>query len=426
MFRFVHASDLHLGAAFEGIRGASPDAADALHRATYSAFDAVIRTAEENAAAFVVLAGDLCNRTDGNLRAELALRKAANRLHESGIATFIVYGNHDFLEPGRPDLDWAPSTCVFPADNSEPQMLGLNGGPSVFVYGRSYGRRDEQANLALEYPKPPADVYSVGVLHTACGPVQGHAVYAPCTLQDLGARGYDYWALGHVHVHGVLQSAGPTVVYSGNPQGLNPRETGPRGCCLVSVDDDRSLTVELRETDVVRWFAEDVDIGGLRREQDLMDRLEQVLADIASSVGAERSALVRISLVGRGPLHGFLQGTIVLEHLLDHLLEMAHELPAPVWTEDLRICTMPDIDLDARRHAEDFVGDFLRLAEEMSQDEQQLAGLLASLQQRVSPAHAAMLARAGVGLDTATIETVREWLRQAEILGADVLLGEER
>ena len=90
MFRFVHASDLHLGAAFEGIRGVSPDAADALHRATYSAFDAVIRTAEENAAAFVVLAGDLCNRADGNLRAELALRKAANRLHESGIATFIV------------------------------------------------------------------------------------------------------------------------------------------------------------------------------------------------------------------------------------------------------------------------------------------------------------------------------------------------
>ena len=47
----------------------------------------------------------------------------------------------------------------------------------------------------------------------------------PATLEQLVSHGYDYWALGHVHGFAVLSEA-PHIVYSGNLQGRDPRETG--------------------------------------------------------------------------------------------------------------------------------------------------------------------------------------------------------
>lgn len=426
MFRFLHASDLHLGAAFEGVRLISPDAAEALHQATYRALERIVRLAIERDASFVVLAGDLCNRADGNLRAELALRRAAQSLHEAGIRTFVVYGNHDFLDPGRPDLDWPPSTRVFLAEETEPVVVELKSGPTVVVHGLSYSRREESANLAQRFPEPPGGAFSVAVLHTACGAIEGHARYAPCSLQDLVGRGYDYWALGHVHRHSILRESAPTIVYSGNPQGLNPNETGPRGCCLVSVDGSRNVGVEFCETDAVRWFALEVSIEGLSREQELLDRLDASLAEVSASLSDDRAGIARIRLTGRGPLHRFLRDPARAEHLREVLLEKVAGLPSPLWTESVVDRTRPEVDLGERERAEDFLGQFLRIAGEISADPETLASAWRKVQEAMSASHLAALRRTGLALDSMEIAAVAELLDQARILGADMLLREER
>jgi len=43
-------------------------------------------------------------------------------------------------------------------------------------------------------------------LETIGGHAQ-HATYAPCAVDDLVRKGYDYWALGHVHAHEILHRA---------------------------------------------------------------------------------------------------------------------------------------------------------------------------------------------------------------------------
>lgn len=65
------------------------------------------------------------------------------------------------------------------------------------------------------------------MLHTALTGRQGHAAYAPCSLEDLRSKHYDYWALGHVHEHEVV-SEDPYVVFPGNTQGRTIREAGPK------------------------------------------------------------------------------------------------------------------------------------------------------------------------------------------------------
>ena len=86
----------------------------------------------------------------------------------------------------------------------------------------------------------------------------GHAPYAPCDVPDLRAKGYDYWALGHVHAQQIV-STEPHVVYPGNLQGRNIRETGPKGAMLVEVSDRQVASVTPVELDVLRWRRIEVD-----------------------------------------------------------------------------------------------------------------------------------------------------------------------
>ncbi len=428
MFRFIHASDLHLGAPFEGIRVESPEIAEALSRSTYEALASIVCLARDEGAAFVVLAGDLCNQADGNLQAHLALRGAARELRDAGIPLLMVHGNHDYLAPGRPDLDWPDNCTVFGPRTgegeapAEPAIVRFQGQDIASVFGLSYARRDETANLAKRYPKPPEGLFSVGLLHAACGPVSGHASYAPCTVDDLIAQGYDYWALGHVHKHSILRTSGPTIAYSGNPQGLNPNETGPRGCLLVTVDDSRSASVEFRETDAVRWHIEDVDIGSMSREQDLLDALEARL-DTLSREG--RTSLVRFRLVGRGPLYKLQADSSALIETRDHLRDRARSMSGPVWTESIQVRTEPDLDLDARRASEDLLGDFLRIADELHGSDERIAELAEMLAQPLTSSAAQALRDVGLTSRWVTPEKVREWLKQAEWMGADRLVRAE-
>ena len=43
---------------------------------------------------------------------------------------------------------------------------------------------------------PPLLLQMGGLLHTAADGREGHARYAPCSVANLVAKGYDYWALG--------------------------------------------------------------------------------------------------------------------------------------------------------------------------------------------------------------------------------------
>ena len=74
-------------------------------------------------------------------------------------------------------------------------------------------------------------------VHTALDGTRGHDPYAPCSLQGLRDRGYEYWALGHVHQRAVL-SQDPWVVFPGKLQGRHAREIGEKGATLIEVGDE--------------------------------------------------------------------------------------------------------------------------------------------------------------------------------------------
>jgi hypothetical protein len=67
----------------------------------------------------------------------------------------------------------------------------------VALHGQSFRQRDITDNLVPAYPSPLVGCFNIGVLHTGLGGADGHANYAPCAMEDLTNKGYDYWALAH-------------------------------------------------------------------------------------------------------------------------------------------------------------------------------------------------------------------------------------
>ncbi|MSW52946.1 MAG: hypothetical protein F2817_18920, partial [Actinobacteria bacterium] len=264
-FRFLHAADLHLDTPFAGLGRVAPHVQEALRDASLRAWDALIDLALDEEVAFVVLAGDLYDGADRGLRAQLRVRAGLQRLSDAGIAAFIVHGNHDPLDGWQAiDADgWPDGVVVCPSREVLSHEVVRDGVRLATLHGISYATRETTANLARRFPAASGGGLHVGVVHATVGTQPDHSPYAPCTIEDLRAAGYDYWGLGHVHGHDVLADD-PVVAYSGSLQGRSPKRTeqGAKGALLVDVVDDR-IAGRPRHVplDLVRFVGLEVDLG---------------------------------------------------------------------------------------------------------------------------------------------------------------------
>jgi len=295
------------------------------------------------------------------LMGQTRFRDGLAELAAAGIGSFVVHGNHDPMD-GRswtPSLDFPPAVHRFGTAPGESVPVVRDGREIARIHGRSYPRAAVTENYAARFRADPAAPFSIGLLHTNLGDRPGHANYAPCSARDLRASGMNYWALGHIHQPGrVLDD--PVAVYCGIPQGRDPGELGARGCWVVDVDGARRVTPRFVATDVVRWQPLEVGIGDLEDDEALRRACREAIGAAVDDADG-RSLMVRVRLTGRGPLHANVNRPGYLAQLRELLDEERSAAPPFAWIESVRAATRPAVDLDARREAPDFVGDFLRM-----------------------------------------------------------------
>jgi hypothetical protein len=226
------------------------------------------------------------------------------------------------------------------------------------VHGISFGHADVRENLAARFRRDPGSGLSIGLLHANVGSGTGHEPYAPCTTEDLRRSGMDYWALGHVHRRGVVSAADPVAVYPGNPQGRDPSESDPRGCCLVTAAEDGTVTPQFRAVDVLRWQHVAVDAADLGMVEPLIERVVAVVD--SARIGAARSTIARVTVAGRSPLHSDLARPGAMADIRAEAQERLGSGSPWAWIESLWDRTRPAIDLETRAAAPDFLGEVLR------------------------------------------------------------------
>jgi len=375
MFSFLHVADIHLDSPLHGLSRYEGAPVDEIRGATRQALANLVDYALDNAVPLVVLAGDVYDADCPDYQTLLHFAEQMSRLGGHGIQVVMIRGNHDADNPMTSSLRLPGNVIVLPSTRADtwrsPDL-------PVAVHGRSYPGREILDNLAATYPAPLPDLFNIGLLHTAMTGRAGHARYAPCSLTDLTAKGYQYWALGHVHDHEIVHRD-PHVVYSGCIQGRHIRETGAKGCVRVDVHPDGTVRTEQVVLDVLRWMQLDMDISGFQGMDDLRlsisDKLREAGRDLLQD---DRLSAIRVRLCGKGPLHSPAMRNP--ERLIAQIRLTATEVSHHrVWIEKVILDTMPDVD------TQDFVaGDTPQAAlfqalERMKNDPSSLDGFKADL-----------------------------------------------
>jgi hypothetical protein len=194
------------------------------------------------------------------------------------------------------------------------------------------------------------------------------------------------------------------VVYPGNTQGRNPRETGPRGCYQVDVDTYGRAHLEFIDTSMARWAHLEMSISNMNSMDQFVDAMLGSARESASSFNGPTVA--RCTIRGNGPLHRDLRRDDMSEELRD-------VLNSELIAESVRIATGPKLDLEALAHTETMVSDFLKLTERALHDpemRQRLCDCLEPLFRR----------REMPPIDEARL---RDWIERASAMGVDLLLG---
>lgn len=369
MFKFIHAADIHLDSPLVGLPRYEGAPVERLRDAIRQAFCNLIDLAIAERVAFVLIAGDLYDGDWKDYKTGLFLASQMSKLREAGILVVVIAGNHDASSQITKHLRMPDNVKVMATRKPETYIIEDFG---VAAQGQGFPTRAVMDDLSAAYPEPDSHLFNIGLLHTAVDGREGHDWYAPCSLQGLLSKGYDYWALGHVHKREVLHRD-PWIIFPGNIQGRHARELGPKGCTLVTVHDGRVISAEHQDLDLIRWTAIKVDASGVNSSDEVLTRVTRALKqEFDASDG--RALAARIKIIGPCKAHG--EFSVDPDHWINEVRTAATDLSnGEIWLERIEFQTSMEIDLDEIIAREDALGGLLRAIRDLDADDDILVEL---------------------------------------------------
>ena len=293
--KFIHCADVHLDTPLQGLAEYPGAPVNEIRSATRRAFEKLLDAALSEEVDFVIIAGDLYDVGLKSFESALFFNKSMLRLKEAGIDVYLIHGNHDAASKLIKHL--RPPSNVHVFRSNEPHTFSIEA-LRVAVHGQSFATPETIEDLAAHYPPRVPDFFNIGVLHTNLSGISDHANYAPCSLETLKNKGYQYWALGHVHNRQVLCTE-PYIIYPGNIQGRHGKEQGEKSCELVTVSETGSIRTEIISTSVVPWVEVEVDASDCQNADEVYDSLRVAFGKLLAE-GKERITAMRVRTLLRG------------------------------------------------------------------------------------------------------------------------------
>ncbi len=321
--KFIHVSDLHLGAKFKKL---TTQKANVLREEEMHQVSKLFDYAKSIDCEAIFIAGDLF---DGKTFSQKLMKSFFDIVERSKIKTFYVRGNHDeeFVTGKVPD-----NFYVF---DDEIKCHEFD----------SYSVSGQQGTENLIVPIFKNDKFHFHLLH---GDVYNPSANDGINLRAFEKAGIDYLALGHIHAFdsGKLGENG-RFVYSGSLFSHGFDECGEHGFIEIELDGQkeshRFVNFAKREFVIV-----DIDITGLEKFDQLCARMNGCLKEI------DQNSLVRAILTGS-----------VSENCEKFMTELAREFENKFFYYELVDGTKLKIDLNKLKEEKlSFKSEFLRLVEE--------------------------------------------------------------
>jgi DNA repair protein SbcD/Mre11 len=371
-FTFIHAADIHLDSPLRGLEKYEGAPVEKIRNATREAFQNLVDLAIEKKVAFLLIAGDLYDGDWKDYNTGLFFISQMIRLHKENINVYLIRGNHDAQSLITKELKLPDNVFEFSVE--KPETITIE--PlQVALHGQGFAARAVTENIATTYPQKKDGYLNIGLLHTSATGHEGHENYAPCSIDDLKAKGYDYWALGHIHLRDVLHKSNPVILFPGNIQGRHVREIGKKGCTIVTVKEGQIDHYEHHSLDVLRWEICQVDASGCETEQDVLEIAREKL-EVLTNQADGRFLAVRFRITGASEVHQKL--IVEKEHVINNIRSMALEVGSgDVWIEKVKIETSRKIDINELMEKSTPIASILEFIEQIQNDPESVQLLLA-------------------------------------------------
>jgi exonuclease SbcD len=370
MFKFIHAADIHLDSPLLGLQRYPGAPYEEIRGATRRALENLVDLAITEGVDFILLAGDLYDGDWKDYNTGLFFVSRMAKLREAGIKVFIVAGNHDSASSLTKHLRMPENVKMFFEREPETVVCQEIG---AAIHGQSYRSKAVTDDLSANYPDRIHELFNIGLLHTSLDGRPGHENYAPCSLGALISKGYDYWALGHVHKREVIFED-PWVLFPGNIQGRHIKETGVKGCTIVTVQDGRVVFADHKNLDVLRWSLCQVDSTGADSANSVVDHIVTSLEEELLRCD-DLPLAVRIKVHGPCRAHGEFSKNI--EKWTYEIRAAATDVSGEkIWVEKILFETQTVADLDEMLARDDAFGSFLRGIKDLSSDEDNLSAIV--------------------------------------------------
>ncbi|WP_124059399.1 metallophosphoesterase family protein [Vaginisenegalia massiliensis] len=327
--KFMHVADLHLDTPFVGMAKQLQVVQKQLIQAPFLAFERCVSIAINQNVDFMLIAGDVYDAERQTIYAQNFFLKQLKRLAEVEIPVVVGHGNHDFLNLEKAGLSYPENVYHF--DQQEVTFFDLKhkNQEVTRIYGFSYTQRWIQERMIQHYPVNPQETdYTIGYLHGSVESLQStKGNYAPFTVNELVAKNYDYWALGHIHQALVLNE-NPLIQYPGTIQGRHRNESGDKGAYIIELKQGQPPKSRFISLAPIVWQEVRLDCHKDWQVNHLLEHLEQVLNNYQEEADAnQQSQLLTLILENAQRLNPELQEQIAQDQLSLVLPELNNHIP---------------------------------------------------------------------------------------------------
>jgi exonuclease SbcD len=236
--RILHTSDVHLetdtfGSGERGVQ---------LRDRVRTAFTRVIDIANQRDADMLLIVGDLF---DSARVSEEGLAFALGNIARAQMPVVMIPGNHDAHDERSIYAGLAPGTLP----NNLHLILEPDGQTIHFpdlaarVWGRALVEHSPEYRPMSGVPEPEEGLWNIALAHGFFMEEGKLERSSPITPQDIERSGYDYVALGHVHVYNDVSQGSTRAFYCGTPAPLYSSDSS--GWVLwINCTPGEPLTVE--------------------------------------------------------------------------------------------------------------------------------------------------------------------------------------
>lgn len=279
---FIHAADIHLGRPFSDLSELN-GIAEACDNACKEAFNNIINLALDRAVDFVLFAGDNFDSEEQDLSTKLLFIRGLKKLADNGISSYVICGNHD------PAQLYRQNAAYFKFDKKYEDLIHITGvtcdelqkdyeKDGFTIHTLSF--ETDTAGNPTEYLSEKTDKnFNIGLIH--CDIDKTDSKYAPCLREDLRTLGYEYYALGHIHIPSPL---GENMAYAGSHQGRTKKEVGEHGCFYIEVEDNKITKTEFVPTDCVRFYSHSLDCSEFDSAEEVFENIISLAENKAENV----------------------------------------------------------------------------------------------------------------------------------------------